>query len=221
VYIIEFSNEGDFLNYCLDKIQKISVNKIQTKGTFHIVLTGGETAKSLYSELKFLATDWSKWFFYFGDERCVPEDHVDSNWLMIENALFKFIPVNERQIFKIPGYLGAEKGASEYSKSIQSISLFDLVLLGLGEDGHIASLFPGVDLSEEKDVIPVYYSPKLPKERVSLSLKRINASDFILIITKGRKKAEIIKRIKMGEAVNLPVTSLFSKKSVELCYFYD
>ncbi|WP_078129404.1 6-phosphogluconolactonase [Leptospira alexanderi] len=219
MYIIKFFNELDFLSHCLDRIKEISETKIQIKNCFHIVLTGGETAKLLYSELKFMKTDWSKWFFYFGDERCVPEGHADSNCLMAEKNLFEFIPVSEKQIFKIPGHLGAKKGAAEYSKSIRLISSFDLVLLGLGEDGHIASLFPGTDFSEKKDVIAVYDSPKPPIERVSLSLKKINSTDFILIIAKGKKKREIIERIKMGEA--LPATSLSPVKSVELYYFYD
>lgn len=218
MHIIEFSNERDFLDHCLDRIKEISETKIQTKNCFHIVLTGGETAKLLYSELKFMETDWSKWFFYFGDERCVPESHADSNYLMAKKNLFEFIPVFEKQIFKIPGHLGAKKGAVEYSKSIRLISSFDLVLLGLGEDGHIASLFPGTDLSEEKDVIAIYDSPKPPIERVSLSLKKINSTDFILIIAKGEKKREIIEKIKRGEV--LPVTSLSPVKSAELYYFY-
>ncbi|EQA61232.1 6-phosphogluconolactonase [Leptospira alexanderi] len=219
MYIIKFFNELDFLSHCLDRIKEISETKIQSNNCFHIVLTGGETAKLLYSELKFMKTDWSKWFFYFGDERCVPKDHTDSNWLMAERVLFKFIPVNERQIFRIPGHLGAERGALEYSKSIKSISSFDLVLLGLGEDGHIASLFPEMDLSKEEDAIAIYDSPKPPIERVSLSLKKINSSEFVFIIAKGKKKREIIERIKMGEA--LPATSLSPVKSVELYYFYD
>lgn len=217
--IIEFYNKKDFLSGCLSKIKEISDYKIQNNGVFHIVLTGGDTAQLIYSELKYLKTDWSKWFFYFGDERCVPEGHVDSNSLMVQKSLFEFLPVNEKQIFMIPGYLGAKKGALEYSKSIQLISSFDLVLLGLGEDGHISSLFPGMNLSEEKDTIEIYDSPKPPKERISLSLRKINSSDCILIIAKGRKKKKIIERIKMGET--LPVTSLFPKKSIELCYFYD
>ncbi|WP_017850669.1 6-phosphogluconolactonase [Leptospira interrogans] len=217
--IIEFSDEQGFLTHCLNQIEKISQDAIQFKNFFHIVLTGGDTARLLYSKLKDLKTDWSKWLFYFGDERCVPEDHVDSNSLMVQKSLFEFLPVNEKQIFKIPGHLGARKGALEYSKSIQLVLSFDLVLLGLGEDGHVASLFPGMDLSEEKDTIEIYDSPKPPKERISLSLRKINSSDCILIIAKGRRKKEIIKRIKMGET--LPVTSLFPKKSIELCYFYD
>lgn len=188
MHIIEFFNERDFLDHCLDRIKEISANKIQTKSSFHIVLTGGDTAKLLYSELKYMETDWSKWFFYFGDERCVPKEHTDSNWLMVERVLFKFIPVNERQIFRIQGHLGPQRGALEYSESIKSISSFDLVLLGLGEDGHVASLFPGSKcLTETKDVLAIHDSPKPPKERVSLSLRKINMSDNILIIAKGKR----------------------------------
>ncbi|ASV10819.1 6-phosphogluconolactonase [Leptospira santarosai] len=217
--IIEFSDEQRFLTHCLNQIEKISQDAIQFKNFFHIVLTGGDTARLLYSKLKDLKTDWSKWLFYFGDERCVPESHPDSNSFMVNESLFKFIPISEEQIFKIPAHMGAKDAAVEYARSIQSILTFDLVLLGLGEDGHIASLFPGMDLSQEKDIIEIYDSPKLPKERISLSLRKINSSDCILIIAKGRKKKEIIERIKMGET--LPVTSLFPKKSIELCYFYD
>ncbi|EMM95168.1 6-phosphogluconolactonase [Leptospira interrogans serovar Zanoni str. LT2156] len=217
MHIIEFFNERDFLDHCLDRIKEISANKIQTKSSFHIVLTGGDTAKLLYSELKYMETDWSKWFFYFGDERCVPKEHTDSNWLMVERVLFKFIPVNERQIFRIQGHLGPQRGALEYSESIKSISSFDLVLLGLGEDGHVASLFPGSKcLTETKDVLAIHDSPKPPKERVSLSLRKINMSDNILIIAKGKKKSKIIERIKLDEI--LPVTSLLPNKSLELYY---
>ncbi|ALE38974.1 6-phosphogluconolactonase [Leptospira interrogans serovar Hardjo-prajitno] len=215
--IVEFSNEKEFLTHCLNRIKEISEERIRIKNAFHIVLTGGETAQLLYGELKHLKTDWSKWFFYFGDERCVSINHLDLNSFMAEKNLFEFVPVEKKQIFKIPGHLGPEKAALEYSKSIQSVFCFDLVLLGLGEDGHIASLFPGKDLFENKDVLAIFDSPKPPKERVTLSLQRINFSDFILIIAKGKMKSEIIKKIKLG--MILPVTSLSAKKSVELCYF--
>ncbi|RHX91300.1 6-phosphogluconolactonase [Leptospira yasudae] len=215
--IVEFSDEREFLTHCLRKIKEISDKSIQVQNSFRIVLTGGDTAKLLYSQLKYLETDWSKWYFYFGDERCVSMDHPDSNALMADKSLFEFTPIRKEQIFRIPGHLGAEQAAFEYANSIRTIISFDLVLLGLGEDGHIASLFPGCDLSTDKDVLTVHDSPKLPKERVSLSLKRMNLSDNILIITKGRNKTEIIRRIKLGE--KLPVTSLLPKKTLELYYF--
>ncbi|EMM77394.1 6-phosphogluconolactonase [Leptospira santarosai] len=215
--IIEFSDEQRFLTHCLNQIEKISQDAIQFKNFFHIVLTGGDTARLLYSKLKDLKTDWSKWLFYFGDERCVPESHPDSNSFMVNESLFKFIPISEEQIFKIPAHMGAKDAAVEYARSIQSILTFDLVLLGLGEDGHIASLFPGSKcLTETKDVLAIHDSPKPPKQRVSLSLRKINMSDNILIIAKGKKKTKIIERIKLDEI--LPVTSLLPNKSLELYY---
>ncbi|MBM9577311.1 6-phosphogluconolactonase [Leptospira sp. 201903070] len=215
----EFSDELDFYKYCVQKIKEVSETKIRAHNEFRIVLTGGETARLVYAELRELKTDWSKWFFYFGDERCVPETDPDSNYFLAEKSLFEYIPVSKSQIFRIQGELGAENGAIEYSKLINSVASFDLVLLGLGEDGHVASLFPGQNLSDPKGILAISNSPKPPMERISLSIDRINSSDFVLIIAKGKKKTVIIDRIKSGEV--LPATSLAPRKSLELCYYLN
>lgn len=212
----EFTNEPDFYRNCIQKIKEVSETKIRDENVFRIVLTGGDTARFLYSELRHLETDWSKWIFYFGDERCVLENDPDSNYFLAERSLFDHIPVLKSQIFRIQGELGAENAAMEYAKLLKYAPAFDLVLLGLGEDGHIASLFPGKNLTDPNGVLAVFNSPKPPPERVSLSIDRINASDIVLIIAKGKKKTDIIGKIKSGEL--LPVTSIAPKKTVELYY---
>ncbi|TGN18267.1 6-phosphogluconolactonase [Leptospira idonii] len=211
-----FLNEEEFLSNCIARIESISKAKLEEKQSFHIVLTGGDTAKLIYSRLRSLHTDWSKWYFYFGDERCVPENHPDLNSLMAKETLLDHIPIKKQQVFIMPSYLGPKKGALEYSKIIDFSVPLDLILLGLGEDGHVASLFPGKDHPADQSVVPVFDSPKLPKERISLSKERINSSDFILLIAKGKKKEEVVQNIKEGKP--LPVTSLSPKKALELYY---
>lgn len=107
--IFEFSNEKEFLTHCLNRIKEISEERIRIKNAFHVVLTGGETAQLLYGELKHLKTDWSKWFFYFGDERCVSINHLDLNSFMAEKNLFEFVPVEKSRYLKFQDIWGRRK----------------------------------------------------------------------------------------------------------------
>ncbi|MBW0434121.1 6-phosphogluconolactonase [Leptospira yasudae] len=218
--IFEFNDELSFLERCVDRIGEISESKIRTSEIFNIVLTGGETAKEVYNRLANLKTDWSKWRFYFGDERFLNEGDAELNSVMADQYLFSSIPVLSDQIFKIPTFSDCITSASLYSHRLQSISTFDLVLLGLGEDGHVASLFPGKIAGMEEDspsVVPVFDSPKPPKERISLSLGRINHADHHLIITKGKQKRQVIDLIR-SNTQTLPVMKLSPNVSLELYY---
>jgi 6-phosphogluconolactonase len=218
--ILKYFSEEKFISACINKIDIISKEKLKEKGSFHIALTGGQTAKLIYQELKYLNTEWSNWFFYFGDERCLPKNHPDLNSHMAEETILKNIPLDNEHVFKIPSYLGPKKGAYEYSTILRSSPTFDLVLLGLGEDGHIASLFPGKDHTLElSTVIPIFDSPKPPKHRVSLSLNAINSSDSIILFAKGKNKEEVIRQIEENK-LSL-VSSLCPKNIFEIYYFKD
>lgn len=214
--LVLFDNTDDFFSSIIEKINLLSQIEIKCNNTFKIVLTGGETAKELYSRMRKMKTDWSKWIFYFGDERISIKDDKILNSYMAEQMLLDHLPIKPGQVFKIPSYLGSELGALEYSKFVCFADPFDLVLLGLGEDGHIASLFPGNEWYSDKQAIPIFNSPKLPSERISLSMNRINNSKNIIIITKGESKQKIVEKL-MKES-SFPVNAL--QPYGELVCFY-
>ena len=133
-----------------DAINQATVNRIlataQTaiaeRGAFSIVLAGGSTPKSVYALLKDAQADWSKWHVYHNDDRCLPVDHVERNSLMARTTWLNHVSIPANQIHDIPAELGNVEGAKAYAKTLAGVPTFDLVLLGLGEDGHTASLFP-------------------------------------------------------------------------------
>jgi len=177
-------------------------------GQFKLVLAGGTTPEKVYRLLAQSDADWSKWFIYYGDERCLPVDHADRNSVMVEQAFLENVTIPKSQIFTIPAELGAEQAATRYQQTVKNALPFDLVLLGMGEDGHTASLFPGHQHDAEELVHAVYGSPKPPPERVSISAKVLgNAGQVIFLIT-GSNKQEAVKLWRSG--YDLPVASILS-----------
>lgn len=178
---------------------------IQNKGICHVILPGGNTPVSSLEQLAEKSLSWDKVHWYMGDERCYPQGHSERNDLMVENHLWSRISATN--IHRIPAELGAEKGAELYRKEITSIGFFDIAFLGMGEDGHTASLFPGhVALEDNRSVIPVYDSPKLPSERVSLSRDTLSKTKNKIVLVSGNAKAAVITLIKAGE--QLPINSI-------------
>lgn len=193
--IICHSRNDDFINNVVDLIYQSAEKAIRIKGKFHFVLTGGETPKLIYKRLKQLVTNWSAWEFYISDERIGPESEEQLNQLMIRNEFLNHVPVSESQIHFVEGGNDIKSTIISYSQSINNIPDFDLTILGIGEDGHVASLFPGNDIGlhpESPDVLPVYNSPKPPAKRVSLSMNRLNKSVKIMIIASGERKRKIV-----------------------------
>jgi 6-phosphogluconolactonase len=181
---------------------------IAERGQFKLVLAGGTTPEKVYRLLAQSDADWSKWFIYYGDERCLPTDHADRNSVMAEQAFLSKVAIPKAQIFTIPAELGADQAAIQYQQTVKDALPFDLVLLGMGEDGHTASLFPGHLHDAEELVHAVYDSPKPPPERVSLSAKALgNARQVIFLIT-GSNKQEAVKLWRSGH--DLPVASILS-----------
>jgi 6-phosphogluconolactonase len=181
---------------------------IAERGKFKIVLAGGTTPEKVYLLLAQSQADWSKWHIYYGDERCLPKDHADRNSVMAEQAFLSKVAIPKAQIFTIPAELGAEQAAAQYQQMVKDALPFDLVLLGMGEDGHTASLFPGHLHDAEELVHAVYDSPKPPPERVSLSAKALgNARQVIFLIT-GSNKREAVKLWRSGH--DLPIASILS-----------
>lgn len=177
---------------------------IKARGAFHLVLAGGSTPRAVYQTLNDLQTDWYAWHVYYGDERVLPADHPDRNSVMAQNAWLAKSPIPPQQIHPIPTERGLEAARASYLQTLAPVGAFDLVLLGLGEDGHTASLFPGHDFGatpDAADVLMVTDAPKPPPERVSLSANRLSNAHVVLFLVTGAGKREAIKRWMSGEAI--------------------
>lgn len=196
------------------QIETIANQAINTNGNFKLVLAGGSTPEKIYRLLKDINTDWSHWYIYYGDERCLPADHNDRNSVMANLALLSHVNIPASQIFTMPTELGTQKAAAEYRKIISDVDQFDLVLLGMGEDGHTASLFPGHQHNQEETVHEVYNSPKPPPERISLSAKTLGNTRKLFFIITGESKKEPVEQWKNGS--NLPVATIASESGVDI-----
>lgn len=170
---------GDAATQCID-----------AKGYFRCVLAGGETPRRLYSRLRALDTDWSRWHIYFGDERCLPVGDASRNDRMAADSWLDHVAIPADQIHSIRAELGADQGARDYSSTLQRAGRFDLVLLGLGEDGHTASLFPYMQkaLGDDLETTAVHAAPKPPPQRVSISAPRLANADRVWFLVCGEGK---------------------------------
>jgi len=183
------------------------------KGSFTVALSGGSTPKALYS---LLANDaalraqipWDKMLVYFGDERSVGPDHADSNFRMATEAMISKVPLKANQVFRIKGeYKDTERAALEYEQALRTgfkiaggqFPCFDLVLMGMGNEGHTASLFPGTKaLHETKRMVVRTWVGKLYTERITLTAPAINNAARILFMISGTDKALALKGVLEG-----------------------
>jgi 6-phosphogluconolactonase len=181
---------------------------IAERGQFKLVLAGGTTPEKVYRLLAQSDADWSKWFIYYGDERCLPVDHANRNSVMAEKAFLGKVAIPKAQVFTIPAELKAEQAATQYQQAIENALPFDLVLLGMGEDGHTASLFPGQQHEADELVHAVYNSPKPPPERVSISAKALGMAQQVIFLITGSNKQEAVKLWRSGH--DLPIAHILS-----------
>lgn len=181
---------------------------IQQQGRFSFVLSGGSSPKKLFESLASdryrKQIDWTKVFFFFGDERYVPADHPDSNFLMAKKALFDVLQISPGQIFRMKTELAPEEAARAYEKDLQgyfvnTLVRFDLVLLGLGDDAHTASLFPHTSVLEEKDaLVKALYIEKVKMNRITLTAPCINQAAAIAFLVYGPSKTEAVWHVLEG-----------------------
>lgn len=188
----------EFKNICDDVIIE--------KGRINLAISGGNTPKLLF---EILATDyknkidWERIFFYWADERCVSPESIESNYGMIRNILFEKINIPDSNIYRIHGENDPASEAVSYSELIKNnlktengFPKFDLILLGMGDDGHTASIFPDrLDLLNSEDICAVAVHPESKQKRITLTGKTINNADKIYFLVTGKGKSEVIFEI--------------------------
>ena len=200
-----------------DRILDAAEHAIDARGRFLIVLSGGNTPRGIYAMLRTAVTDWSRWQVYFGDERCLPSDDLERNSQMAADAWLDHVPIPRDCIHAIPAELGAQQAAQIYSETLREVGDFDLVLLGLGEDGHTASLFPGHEWGvavDSPDALAVFDAPKPPSQRVSLSAARLSRTRAVLFLIEGESKRDAVARWRKG--ADIPARAIQPRAGVDV-----
>ena len=190
---------------------------IKNSGSFKIVLSGGTTPVSVYKLLAKEEISFEKWHVYFGDERCFSLSHPERNSYVAQSIWLSKVDIPKSNIYVIPAELGNEDAANEYEKILNTNKTFDLVILGLGDDGHVASLFPNHQWSNSKQVVPIINSPKPPSNRVSLTPSRLSNTKEVLFLIAGKNKLEAFKQFKDGE--NLPANLISARDKITIMTF--
>jgi 6-phosphogluconolactonase len=199
-------------NYISKEINSFLVEK----NVCHIALPGGTTPARCLELLALKDLAWQDIHCYIGDERCLPVGDEQRNDTMIRDRLWTRVPIPEQNQHVIEAERGADIAADLYSDIVRVAGQLDIVVLGMGEDGHTASLFPNnAALDDTRAVVPVYNAPKPPAERVSLSVNTLRAAAHRIALVTGSGKRDAMTQIKSGSSV-LPIAQLGS-----ICWFLD
>jgi 6-phosphogluconolactonase len=198
---------ADAANFIVDLARKA----LAERNEFRIALSGGNTPRPIYTELARTARDlpWEKMLITFGDERCVPPDHEQSNYRMARETLFVPAAVPDKSIMRMRGEIDPQIAAQEYQDNVdllaaqrgEQIYRHDLILLGLGDDGHTASLFPGTAALEERARrVVANFVPKFNAWRLTFTFPLINQARMICFLVNGAKHADLIEHVLKGDA---------------------
>jgi len=178
---------------------------VAENGVCHVVLPGGSTPARCLELLAEKPLPWQSIHWYPGDERCYPRGHAERNDSMIAARLLSKQAQLKDRLHAIPAELGAEQGAQQYAGLFDNIASIDIAVLGMGEDGHTASLFPGNRaLQNRQPAVPVYDAPKAPAERVSIGLTTLKNAAVCVVIATGENKSAALKAVNDG--MLLPVS---------------
>ncbi len=230
-----FDSRSSLARALAEKTGKLAANAIDERGVFSVALSGGSMVETLVSGLgpKSFGESpgWDSWNVFWVDERVVPKESRESNFREARDGFLRFVPIPPDRIFPVDTSDGASEGARRYALTLSRIMKaygspprFDLVLLGIGEDGHTASLFPGRHtLGCDKEwVVPVFDSPKPPPERVTMTLAVINNARHVFFVANGSGKAPVISALFGPEEGRRDFPAAMVRPcSGDLCYFFD
>ncbi|HVC49056.1 MAG TPA: 6-phosphogluconolactonase [Burkholderiales bacterium] len=216
-----YSSAEAMMQRLCQAIRRIAKEAITSRGCFHMVLSGGSTPRELYALLTDIEADWGNWHIWFGDERCLlPEDPERNSYMAAKIWLDKVaIPDLNRHI--IPAEMGL-RGARIYARLLSGMRQFDLTLLGLGEDGHTASLFPGHVWEQSNADNPVLFvesAPKPPSQRITLSARRLSESRQVIFLVSGLAKRKALASWLAGE--HLPASAIIPVSGVDIAVSMD
>jgi len=231
-----YPSDGEFTQGLSKFVIEKSAESIKMHGKFTIALSGGSAAtmmsKSLQGDDAKSQIDWSKWQVFFCDERYVPLDHSDSNYKAVHDGFLSKMPISASQIHPINLLDNVDNCAQDYGQRLRAqftgtgLPAIDLVVLGMGPDGHICSLFPNHSLLEDSNssrlVVHIEDSPKPPPQRVTITLPVVNNGRNIIFICTGKGKAENIRRsIDEAPTKEIPASLVKANEGGELHWFMD
>jgi 6-phosphogluconolactonase len=213
VEVRRLATPQDLFQAAADEVIHVATESIAQRGRFTIALSGGSTPKSLYALIAANASTslpWDKVFFFFGDERHVPPTDAESNYRMASDSILSKIPVPPANVYRFPAENpDAAAVADEYEKTLQrffdvapgSFPRFDLILLGMGPDGHTASLFPETAALQEKSrLVVANWVEKMQTHRLTLTLPVLNEARYIAFLASGMEKAAALHEVLEGKA---------------------
>jgi 6-phosphogluconolactonase len=181
------------------RIAQLAEQAIAARSVFKLALAGGETPRRCYEKLRQLNMDWEKIQIYFGDERCLPIGDAQRNDTMARAVLLDQVAIPADNIHSIPAEQGAHLAARHYAAVLEKSAPLDLILLGMGEDGHTASLFPdNPETVSSASVVAVFNAPKPPAERVSLGINSLNLARQKIFLVSGAAKRGALEQILLG-----------------------
>lgn len=209
----EVAEVGALHRAARDRIIAAATDAIERRGCFRIVLAGGGTPRGAYRLMRAAPMAWAAWHVYFGDERCLPPGHAERNDHAAAEAWLDHVAIPAAQVHAIPAERGPAAAAAAYAATLADVGEFDLVLLGLGEDGHTASLFPGHPW-DGADALAIVDAPKPPPARVSMSAARLSRARAVLVLVDGVGKLDAVARWQAG--ADLPIRAIRPAAGVDV-----
>ncbi|MEZ5570871.1 MAG: 6-phosphogluconolactonase [Halioglobus sp.] len=214
--IHRFTSQALLIEALYSRIGALAKRCCAERGRFSVVLAGGTTPQLLYQQLRNLDTDWTCWHIYFGDERYLPEDNPERNASMAAAAWLDHVPIPPTQIHTVHYGDDVHSAARAYAHVLAQAPGIDLALLGLGEDGHTASLFPGNEtaLASTELAIAVTDAPKPPPQRVTMTARSLSSAAAVWFLVTGSAKLQALQNWLAGAP--LPPQSICPVSGLDL-----
>jgi 6-phosphogluconolactonase len=213
VVVRKLTTPQDLFQAAAEEVLNAASEAIALRGRFTIALSGGSTPKNLYTLIAANASaslPWAQMFFFWGDERHVPPEDAESNYRMAEQTLLSKTPVPTANVFRVPTENPDASAAAEiYEQTLRNffalapgqVPRFDLILLGMGPDGHTASLFPETAaLQERSKLVVANWVEKLQTSRITFTLPVLNAARCVAFLVSGSDKAAVLREVLEGDA---------------------